>query len=146
MLPLRRFRRPYRQLNDIERGRIVGMSEPGWSYRAIGRHLRHTNTAVQSLFTTPMVPSIISRGLAEAWFRSQWPLRRLPLTTQHRRNRLEWYCSQSSWLPSDWHRIEFNESSHQRLATLFLKQMIVIVSDEVGASGFNKPLFYKGLQ
>ncbi|GFS90363.1 transposable element Tc1 transposase [Trichonephila clavipes] len=39
MMPSR-FRRLYRQLNDFGRGRIVGMSETEWSYRAKGRHLQ----------------------------------------------------------------------------------------------------------
>lgn len=166
-MPLRRYRRPYRQLNDFERGRIVGMREAGWSYRAIGRHLQRTDTAVQrcwqqwlrqgncrrnegsgrprstnarqdrmivrqartaptvSLSTIqrttassipPVVPSTISRRLAKAGLRSQRPLRRLPLTPQHRRSRLEWCRSRSSWLPSDWHRIVFSDESRFTLA------------------------------
>ncbi|GFY30624.1 transposable element Tc1 transposase [Trichonephila clavipes] len=45
MMPSQPFRRPYRQLSDIKHGRIVGMLEAGWSYRAIGRHLPRTDTA-----------------------------------------------------------------------------------------------------
>ncbi|GFW77895.1 DDE_Tnp_1_7 domain-containing protein [Trichonephila clavipes] len=47
MVPSRRFQRPYKQLNDLERGRIVGMREAEWSYRAIGIHLQLTGSAVQ---------------------------------------------------------------------------------------------------
>ncbi|GFY15609.1 hypothetical protein TNCV_1282571 [Trichonephila clavipes] len=42
MLPSLRFRRPYRQLNDFERGRIVGMRETRWPYQAICRHMQRT--------------------------------------------------------------------------------------------------------
>ncbi|GFX53395.1 hypothetical protein TNCV_2946341 [Trichonephila clavipes] len=37
MMPLRRFQKPYRQLNDFERGLIVGMREAGRLYLAINR-------------------------------------------------------------------------------------------------------------
>ncbi|GFT01015.1 hypothetical protein TNCV_4054171 [Trichonephila clavipes] len=45
MMPLQRFRRLYRQLNDFERGRIVGMRETGRSYPAVGCHMQRTDTA-----------------------------------------------------------------------------------------------------
>ncbi|GFS50217.1 transposable element Tcb2 transposase [Trichonephila clavipes] len=57
----------------------------------------------------PIVLSTISWCLAETGLRSQWPLRHLLLTPQHQRNHLEWCRSQSSCLPSDWHRIVFND-------------------------------------
>ncbi|GFV72477.1 transposable element Tcb1 transposase [Trichonephila clavipes] len=40
MMSSLRFRRPYKQLNDFERGHIVGMYEAGWSDLAIGHHLQ----------------------------------------------------------------------------------------------------------
>ncbi|GFV91742.1 transposable element Tcb2 transposase [Trichonephila clavipes] len=65
------------------------------------------HTTVHSLH--PVLPSIVSRRLAESWLRSQRPLRRLSLTPQHRRNRLERCCRQSSWLKSNWHLIVFTD-------------------------------------
>ncbi|GFW34595.1 hypothetical protein TNCV_952231 [Trichonephila clavipes] len=56
-----------------------------------------------------VVPSAISRFLAETRLRSQRSLRRLALTAQHHWNRLKWCRGQSSWLPSDWHRIVLND-------------------------------------
>ncbi|GFT83110.1 transposable element Tc1 transposase [Trichonephila clavipes] len=116
MMPSRRFRRHYRQLNDFELGPIVGMREAELSYLAIGHHLQRTNTAIQrcwrqSSSVPPVVPSNISRRLAEAGFRSQRPLRCLPLNPQHRLNRLEFPRSKASWLPLDCHRIVFNDES-----------------------------------
>ncbi|GFV07941.1 hypothetical protein TNCV_2620021 [Trichonephila clavipes] len=58
MMPSRSFRKPNRQLNDFEGGRIVGIREGGWSYQTIGRHLQRTDTAVQS-----GVPQIIAKTL-----------------------------------------------------------------------------------
>ncbi|GFW09817.1 transposable element Tc1 transposase [Trichonephila clavipes] len=49
-MPLRRFRRPNRQLNGCEHSHIDGMYEAGWSYRAIERHLQRTVTAVQRCY------------------------------------------------------------------------------------------------
>ncbi|GFT93867.1 transposable element Tc1 transposase [Trichonephila clavipes] len=36
-MPLRRNRRQYEQLTDLDRGRIIGLREAGWSNRRIGR-------------------------------------------------------------------------------------------------------------
>ncbi|GFX80224.1 transposable element Tc1 transposase [Trichonephila clavipes] len=47
---------------------------------------------------------MFSLRLVKARLRSQKSLRRAPLTPQHRRNRLQWQRSHSSWLPSDLHR------------------------------------------
>ncbi|GFU07879.1 hypothetical protein TNCV_3551901 [Trichonephila clavipes] len=58
--------RPYRQLNDFPRSHIVRMPEAEWSYRATGHQLQRTDTAVQSLFQIPVVPSTISRSLVES--------------------------------------------------------------------------------
>ncbi|KFM63742.1 Transposable element Tcb2 transposase, partial [Stegodyphus mimosarum] len=57
-----------------------------------------------------VVLSTISRR-SEAELCSQRPLRRLPLTPQHRRSRLECCRSQSSWLPSHWHPTVFSDES-----------------------------------
>ncbi|KFM58838.1 Transposable element Tc1 transposase, partial [Stegodyphus mimosarum] len=62
-----------------------------------------------------VVPSTISRRLSEAGLRSQRPLRRLPLTPQHRRSRLEWSHSRSSWLPLDYHHVVFSDESRLTL-------------------------------
>ncbi|GFV40630.1 transposable element Tcb1 transposase [Trichonephila clavipes] len=36
-MPLRRFRRQYEQLSQLERGRIIGMMEAGWLARRVAR-------------------------------------------------------------------------------------------------------------
>ncbi|GFV35713.1 HTH_38 domain-containing protein [Trichonephila clavipes] len=45
-MPLRRNRRQYEQLTDFDRGRIIGLSEAGWSNRRIGRHLGRSDMVV----------------------------------------------------------------------------------------------------
>ncbi|GFV28680.1 hypothetical protein TNCV_3986301 [Trichonephila clavipes] len=97
MMLSRRFRRPNRQLNDFERGHVVRMDGAEWSYRVIGLHLqrqdvrqdrmiiRQARTAPMASLSTvqrtsasslpPLVPSTISRRLAEAGLRSQRSLR-----------------------------------------------------------------------
>ncbi|GFU64436.1 hypothetical protein TNCV_3948031 [Trichonephila clavipes] len=63
------------------------------------------NSRYYSLFKRslpPVVLSTISRLLAQTGLRSNRPLRRLPLTPQYQRNRLEWCQSPLSWLPSDY--------------------------------------------
>ncbi|GFX18413.1 transposable element Tcb2 transposase [Trichonephila clavipes] len=45
-MSLRRNRRQYEQLTDFDRGRIIGLSEAGWSNRRIGRHLGRSDMVV----------------------------------------------------------------------------------------------------
>ncbi|GFU25442.1 HTH_Tnp_Tc3_2 domain-containing protein [Trichonephila clavipes] len=45
-MPLRRNRRQYEQLTDFDRGRIIGLTEAGWSNRRIGRHLGRSDMVV----------------------------------------------------------------------------------------------------
>ncbi|GFU32226.1 transposable element Tcb2 transposase [Trichonephila clavipes] len=46
-MPLRRFRRQYEQLSQIERGRIIGMMEAGWSARRVARPLGSSDCVVR---------------------------------------------------------------------------------------------------
>ncbi|GFW35046.1 hypothetical protein TNCV_5066121 [Trichonephila clavipes] len=58
------FRKPYTQLNGFESGRIVGMSEAGWSYRAIGRHLQrchHHGGYITMVVTSPWLHHMVFR-------------------------------------------------------------------------------------
>ncbi|GFY19588.1 transposable element Tcb2 transposase [Trichonephila clavipes] len=45
-MPLRRFRRQYKQLLQFERGRIIGMMEAGWSVRQVARQLGRSDYVV----------------------------------------------------------------------------------------------------
>ncbi|GFT58645.1 transposable element Tcb2 transposase [Trichonephila clavipes] len=46
-MPLRRFRRQYEQLLQLERGRIIGMMEAGWSARLVARQLGRSDCVVR---------------------------------------------------------------------------------------------------
>ncbi|GFT07843.1 transposable element Tcb2 transposase [Trichonephila clavipes] len=46
-MPLRRFRRQYEQLSQLESGRIIGMMEVGWSARRVARQLGHSDCVVR---------------------------------------------------------------------------------------------------
>ncbi|GFT67780.1 uncharacterized protein TNCV_271691 [Trichonephila clavipes] len=48
-MPLRQFRRQYEQLSQIERGRIIGMMEAGWSARQIARQLVRSDCVEEML-------------------------------------------------------------------------------------------------
>ncbi|GFS58479.1 uncharacterized protein TNCV_2475671 [Trichonephila clavipes] len=47
-MQLRRFRRQYEQLSQLERGRIISMMEAGWSARRVARPLGHSDYVVRS--------------------------------------------------------------------------------------------------
>ena len=46
-MPRRRIRQRYEQVEQFERGRIVGLREAGWSYRQIARHLERSDRTVR---------------------------------------------------------------------------------------------------
>ncbi|GFT86155.1 HTH_Tnp_Tc3_2 domain-containing protein [Trichonephila clavipes] len=46
-MPLRRFRRQYEQLLRLEKGRIIGMMEAGWSPRRVARQLGLSDCVVR---------------------------------------------------------------------------------------------------
>ncbi|GFT75815.1 uncharacterized protein TNCV_851211 [Trichonephila clavipes] len=46
-MPLRRFRRQYEQLSQFDRGRIIGMMEPGWSARGVARQFGRFDCVVR---------------------------------------------------------------------------------------------------
>ncbi|UYV64724.1 Transposase [Cordylochernes scorpioides] len=52
----------------------------------------------------------ISRRLVANGLHSCRPLRRLPLTTPNRRQRLEWCRARSTWM-TEWHRVVFSDES-----------------------------------
>ncbi|PRD34178.1 UNVERIFIED_CONTAM: hypothetical protein NCL1_15394 [Trichonephila clavipes] len=45
--PLRRFRRQYGQLSQLERGRIIGMMKAGWSARRVPHQLGRSDCVVR---------------------------------------------------------------------------------------------------
>ncbi|GFV08882.1 transposable element Tcb2 transposase [Trichonephila clavipes] len=47
-MPLRRFRRQYEQLSQIDKGRIINKMEAGWSGRRVARQIGRTDCVVKS--------------------------------------------------------------------------------------------------
>ncbi|GFU85466.1 transposable element Tcb2 transposase [Trichonephila clavipes] len=112
-MPLRRFRRQYEQLLQFERRRIIGMMEAGWSARRIARQLGSfdcvptvSSIAIQAQVAPSLGPTVSSRTirrcLAVGHLRSRHPLRVLPLTSTHRRFRLEWCRARGNWTAVEW--------------------------------------------
>ncbi|GBL79076.1 hypothetical protein AVEN_49017-1 [Araneus ventricosus] len=60
-MPLRRNRRQYKQLSDLQRGRIVGLREAGWSNRCIGRHLGRSDMVVARCWQQWITEGIVYR-------------------------------------------------------------------------------------
>ncbi|GFX43514.1 uncharacterized protein TNCV_4875341 [Trichonephila clavipes] len=76
------------------------------------------STIQRTAVIPPLVPSTISRRLAETKLRSRLSVRCLPLSPQHITtmfhniaNHLEWCRSRLSWLPLNWHCIVFSNES-----------------------------------
>ncbi|GFV28288.1 HTH_Tnp_Tc3_2 domain-containing protein [Trichonephila clavipes] len=93
-MPLRRFRRQYEQLSQIEsEGGIIGLMEAGWSARRVARQLDHSDCVVRRCrdhqllhrqpsshnvapsLGTPVSSRTIRRLLAEGRLGSRRPLR-----------------------------------------------------------------------
>ncbi|GFU53137.1 transposable element Tcb2 transposase [Trichonephila clavipes] len=59
----------------------------------------------------------IRRRLAEEHLGSRHPLRVLPLTTTHRRLRLEWCHARGNWTAVEWNQIVFSDESRFNLSS-----------------------------
>ncbi|GFT50974.1 transposable element Tcb2 transposase [Trichonephila clavipes] len=64
-----------------------------------------------------VVPQTISRQLAEANLKSKRPFRVLPLTPEHRQQRLQWCQARSMWNVTDWRKVVFSDESRFLLGT-----------------------------
>ncbi|KFM75199.1 Transposable element Tcb1 transposase, partial [Stegodyphus mimosarum] len=65
---------------------------------------------VQDTLHLPVSTRTISRRLVKRGLHSRRPLRRLPLTPQHRRQRLEWYRTGAMWM-TEWRNVVFSDES-----------------------------------
>ncbi|KFM63617.1 Transposable element Tcb1 transposase, partial [Stegodyphus mimosarum] len=65
---------------------------------------------VQDTLDVPVSTRTISRRLVERGLHSRRPLRRLPLTAQHRRQRLEWCRNGAMWM-TEWRNVVFSDES-----------------------------------
>ena len=65
---------------------------------------------VQDTLDVPVSTRTISRRLVAGGLHSRRPLRRLPLTPQHRRQRLEWCQTRATWM-TEWRNVVFSDES-----------------------------------
>lgn len=65
---------------------------------------------VQDTLDVPVSTRTISRRLVESGLHSRRPLRRLALTPQHRRARLEWCRARATWM-TEWRNVVFSDES-----------------------------------
>ncbi|KFM67742.1 Transposable element Tc1 transposase, partial [Stegodyphus mimosarum] len=71
---------------------------------------------VQDTLDVPVSTRTISRRLVERGLHSRHPLRRLLLTPQHRRQRLEWCRTGAMWM-TEWRNVVFSDESRFRLSS-----------------------------
>ncbi|GFT42404.1 transposable element Tcb2 transposase [Trichonephila clavipes] len=126
-MPGKRARRHFSQLNEFERGLIIGMKTAGWSTRRVAGQVDRSNCAVRNCWEqwtrevarstigadvgVAIVPQAISRHLAEANLKSKRPFRALPLTPEYRQLRLQWCQARSMWNVTDWQKVVFSDES-----------------------------------
>ena len=65
---------------------------------------------VQGTLDVPVSTRTISRRLVERGLQSRRPQRRLPLTSQHRLQRLEWCRTRATWM-AEWQTVVFSDES-----------------------------------
>ncbi|GFX44183.1 transposable element Tcb2 transposase [Trichonephila clavipes] len=68
-----------------------------------------------------IVPQTISRHIAEANLKSKYPFRALPLTPEHRQQRLQSCQARLMWNVTDWQKVVFSKETH-----LSWEQMITV--------------------
>ncbi|GFS86718.1 transposable element Tcb1 transposase [Trichonephila clavipes] len=98
-MSLRRFQRQYEQLLLVEREKIIGMMEAGWSARRAAHQLGRSDC---------VAPGGRTFGIAAS-------LRVLPSTPTHRRFRLMWCREKGNWNASEWNQVVFSDASRFNL-------------------------------
>ncbi|GFX98372.1 transposable element Tcb1 transposase [Trichonephila clavipes] len=118
-MPLRRFQRQYEQRSQFERGRIIGMKEAGagWSARRPTASSAAIQTQVAPSRGTHVSSRTIRRHLAEEHLGSRCPLRVLPLTSSHRRLRLECCSARRNWTTAEWNHVVFSDEARFNLSS-----------------------------
>ncbi|GFW32521.1 HTH_Tnp_Tc3_2 domain-containing protein [Trichonephila clavipes] len=76
-----------------------------------------TRSTIRAEAGVAIVPQTISRHLAEANLKSKRPFRALPLTPEHRQQRLQWCQARSMWNVTDWQKVVFSDESRFVLGT-----------------------------
>ncbi|GFS90208.1 transposable element Tc1 transposase [Trichonephila clavipes] len=76
-----------------------------------------TRSTIRADVDIAVVPQTISRHLAEANLKSKSPFRALPLTPEHRRQRLQWCQARSMGNATDWQKVVFSDESRFVLGT-----------------------------
>ncbi|GFX30438.1 transposable element Tc1 transposase [Trichonephila clavipes] len=70
-----------------------------------------TRSTIRAALGVAIIPQTISRHLAEANLKSKHPFRALPLTPEHRQQRLQWCQARSMWNVTDWQKVVFSDES-----------------------------------
>ncbi|GFV28421.1 transposable element Tcb2 transposase [Trichonephila clavipes] len=70
-----------------------------------------TRSNVRADVGVAIVPQTISRHLAEVNLKSKHPFRALPLTPEHRQQRLQWCQARSMWNVTEWQKVVFSDKS-----------------------------------
>ncbi|GFU58572.1 transposable element Tcb2 transposase [Trichonephila clavipes] len=121
-MPLRRFRRKYKEFSQFESGRIIDMMEALWSGRRVVRQLGRSDcvpTVSSAAIYAQVAPALgalvysrtIRRRLVKGHLGSQGPFRVLPLTTTHRHLRLEWCRAGGNRTAAEWNQGVFSNES-----------------------------------
>ncbi|GFY33847.1 transposable element Tcb1 transposase [Trichonephila clavipes] len=76
-----------------------------------------TRSTIRADVGVATVPQTISRHLAEANLKSKRRFRALPLTPEHRQQRLQWCQARSVWNVTDWQKVVFSDESRLVLGT-----------------------------
>ncbi|GFV89665.1 transposable element Tc1 transposase [Trichonephila clavipes] len=76
-----------------------------------------TRSTIRADVGVAIVPQTISRHLAEVNLKSKRPFRALPLTPEHRQQRLQWCQARSMWNVTDWQKVVFSDESRFVLGT-----------------------------
>ncbi|GFV61598.1 transposable element Tc1 transposase [Trichonephila clavipes] len=76
-----------------------------------------TRSTIRSDVGIAIVPQTIYRRLTEANLKSKCPFSALPLTPEHRQQRLQWCQARSMWNVTDWQQVVFSDESRFVLGT-----------------------------
>ncbi|GFV41748.1 transposable element Tcb2 transposase [Trichonephila clavipes] len=105
----RRNKEKFQQLTEFVWGRIIGLTEGGFSYHAIGARVQRNSSTVMQIRKqwTDELRTTRKTG-------SERRKETIPLTANHRWLRLQWAHEHRAW-QTDWHQVVFSDESRFNL-------------------------------
>ncbi|GFX06327.1 transposable element Tcb2 transposase [Trichonephila clavipes] len=107
-MPLRRFRRQYEQLSQLERGRIIGVMEAGWSAKQVARQSGRYDCVVRRCWDHLIREMSFTRRPGSGCPRQ---------TSRREDHHIEWCHARGNWTAAEGNQVVISDESRFNLSS-----------------------------